>query len=579
MGAAKTSTYADPLNEKQLIDEAYAAILNPERLEDFELLWESYLDAGRQNGESQSPPASLSSISNHISTAMEILERMRHTHEAESNAQNIVDSNYGVGFMINNKGKIIASNPDAIAIIDQATSISSLGLDPASLSEIKSWISRRHPSGDKPVLFINAYLGDNKTPTCLFLAGVDLKTSQTSDTEKFYLITSVNLGAQPDAADAIRDMFSLSESEVQIAFHLANGKTPKDISDIRDSSLATVRTQIKHIREKLDCSNTPDLVRKICNMSTRYSSVTSQVSRAVKSFASEDLARTGSLTLRDGRFMEYSEQGHPNGRPVLHIHSLMNGPKQSGLAAQLAVLRKWRFISPSRAGYGNSDRHHHKTIASSLNSTADDMAELVDHLGLKDVIVIGSIYAQKFAFNYPDLVTHFVCVNKVPAWHIDELQQLQRRQRNMIKTSMYTPRFSRFPARLGKILMDTGRERIFIRGLSNGHKVDMKVLEDPDHFRVIADGFRHSLRQGIDAFVVDVQGHHTDWIRDAKDLRVPVTIVLGNENKMQTEFGLQRYLDAVPTAKINVIEGAGIYMPITHFESILDTLDNLPIYR
>jgi len=575
MGASNTSDIDSPLSENQVIEEAYAATLDPERLEEFEILLESYLDAGHQNGKEYSPPASLSSISNHISRALEILERMRHAHVAESNAQNIVDSNYGIGFMVNNRGKIIASNSDAIEFIKKATSISALGLDPESLSEIESWIGRNHPPGENPVLFINVYLAENETPTCLFLTPVDLKIPHSTDTNAFFLITSVELGAQTDAADAIRDIYSLSAAEVQIAFQLANGKSPKEISDIRNSSLGTVRTQIKYIREKMDCNNVPDLVRKICNMSTRYSSVTSQVSRAVKSFAADDLSRVGNLTLRDGRFMEYTEQGHPHGRPVLHIHSLMNGPKQSGLAAQLAVLRKWRFISPSRAGYGNSDRHNHMSVSSSLDSTADDMAELIDHLGLKDVIVIGSIYAQKFAFNYPHLVSHYVCVNKVPIWHVDELKQLQRRQRNMIKTSMYAPRLSRFPARLAKILMDTGRERVFIGGLSSGHKVDMDVLEDPDHFRIIADGFRHSFRQGIDAFVIDVQGYHTDWIRDAKLLQVPVTIVLGSENKMQTEIGLNRYLTTVPNAKVNMIEGAGIYMPITHFESILDTLDGL----
>ena len=575
MGVEKTSKITGPLSEDQVIEEAYAVALNPERLEDFELLLETYLDAGHQNSRFYSPPESLLSISNHISRALEILEYMRHTHVTESNAQNIVDSNYGIGFMVNSRGQIIASNSDAIKFMNKATSISSLGLDPDSLSEIQCWIGRSHSPGQKHVRFINVYLDKDETATCLFLTPVDLKALNATDAEAFFLITSVEIGNNPDAAEAIQNIYSLSESEVQIAFQLANGKSPKDISEIRDSSLATVRTQIKHIREKMDCNNTPDVVRKICNMSTRYSSVTSQVNRAVKSFAADDLARVSNLTLRDGRFMEYTEQGHPHGRPVLHIHSLMNGPKQSGLAAQLAVLRKWRFISPSRAGYGNSDRVHHTSIASCLDSTADDMAELIGHLGLKDVIVIGSIYAQRFAFKYPHLVSHYVCVNKVPIWHSDELNQLQRRQRNMIKTSMYAPRLARFPARLAKILMDTGREKVFINGLSSGHDIDMQVLEDPDHFRIIANGFKHSFSQGIDAFVVDVQGYHTDWIQDAKLLQVPVNIVLGSDNKMQTKIGLDRYLEAVPTAKLNVIKGAGIYMPITHFESILDTLDNL----
>ena len=570
------STSEDILREKQVIEEAYAATLNPERLEEFEAFWESYLDAGLQNGDQKSPPASLATISLHISRAMEILERMRHTHVAESNAQKIVDSNYGFGFIVNRQGKIIARNSDALAIIPKADMLSDIELDLHGLSEINTYLSGRFKSDKKDVLFINVYLGAEEVSTCLFITPVDLKQSQTSEPDTFFLVTSVEFDLDPEAAKLIQNAFSLSASEAEIAFCLASGKSPKDISELRGSSILTVRTQIKHLIDKTDSKDIPDVVRKICNMSTRFSAVTSQIKRAENSFQTESYAKVGSLTLRDGRFMEYIEQGHPHGRPVIHIHSLMNGPKQSDAAAQLAVLRNWRFISPSRAGYGNSDRNLETGIHGNLNSTAADVAELVNHLGLKDVIVIGSIYAQKFAFKFPDLVRHFVCVNKVPTWHIDELQYLQRRQRNMIKTSMYTPMLSKFPARLAKILIDTGREMFFFRGLSSTNsKYDMKALDAPEQFQVLVDGMKHSVAQGVDAFTMDVQAHHTDWTEDAKQLQMPVTIVFGSETTMQTKFGLDRYLSAVPNAKVIEIEKAGLYLPITHFEKILDILDGL----
>ena len=573
--APKTSTPEDALREKQVIEEAYAATLDPERLEEFEAFWESYLDAGLQDGGSTSPPANLSTISLHISRAMEILERMRHAHVTETNAQKIVDSNYGFGFIVNRQGKIIARNSDALAVIPKAELMSDIGLDLHGLSEINAYLAGRSKSETKRVLFLNVYLGTDEVSTCLFITPVDLKQSQTSERDAFFFITSVEFDLDPEAAKLIQNAYALSASEAEIAFYLASGKSPKDIAERRGSSILTVRTQIKHLIDKMACKDIPDVVRKICNMSTRFSAVTSQIKRTENSFTQESFAKLGSLTLRDGRFMEYIEQGHPNGRPVIHIHSLMNGPKQSGAAAQLAVLRNWRFISPSRAGYGNSDQNRETGIHGNINSTATDVAELVNHLGLKDVIVIGSIYAQKFALNYPDLVRKFVCVNKVPAWHIDELQHLQRRQRNMIKTSMYTPMLSKFPARLAKILIDTGRERAFFKGLNSNNKYDMATLDNPEYFRVLTEGMKHSFAQGVDAFTRDVQAHHTDWTEDAKQLRVPVTIIFGRESTMQTKFGLERYLSAVPNARVIEIEKAGLYLPITHFEMILDALEDI----
>lgn len=573
--APTISTSEDALREKQVIEEAYAATLEPERLEEFERFWESYLDAGLQDGGETSSPTSLGTISLHISRAMEILERMRHTHVTESNAQKIVDNNYGFGFIVDRQGKIIARNSDALAVIPKANLISDLELDSHSLSEINTWLAGHSKSDSKRVLFINVYFGEGEIPTCLFMTPVDLKRSETPDPNSFFLITSVEFDIHPDAAKLIKSVFALSASEAEVAFYLASGKSPKDISEIRKSSILTVRTQIKHLIDKMDCKDIPDVVRKICNMSTRFSAVTSQIERTEKSFNTESYAKTGSLTLRDGRFMEYHEQGHPKGRPVIHIHSLMNGPKQSNANAQLAVLHNWRFISPSRAGYGNSDQNRDIGINQSLNSTAADVAELVNHLGLKDIIVIGSIYAQKFALNHPELVSNFVCVNKVPAWHIDELQYLQRRQRNMIKTSMYAPRLSKFPSRLAKVLVETGREMVFFKGLSNSCEIDMRALENPEYFQVLVAGMKHSFAQGVDSFTRDVQAHHTDYSEEAKRLQMPVTIIIGSENTMQTNFGLNRYLSAVPTAKVIKVKDAGLFLPITHFEKIIETLDNL----
>ena len=558
--------------EKRVIEEAYAATLDAERLQEFEYLWESYLDAGLQGNGPSIEPVDLSTVHVHIARALEILERMRHRHIEESRAQTIVDSNYGLGLIVNNRGQIVARNSDAVAVLKDATSLADMGLDENGLTKVLDWING-HKKDETHVLFVNVYFHDATQPTCLFLTRVKLSTSE--EKEDLYLLTSVESQIHPGAISAIQNTFSLRSSEADIAFHLANGKSPKEISELRKSSIATVRTQIRHLIEKTHSRDVTDLIRSICNMSARFSSVKSQIERSTSLFSQHNLAKTGSITLRDGRFMEYKEQGHPHGRPVIHIHSLMNGPTQSREDAQHAVLRNWRFISPSRAGYGNSEFHFKTNIRDSVNSTADDMAEIVEHLGLKDVIVIGSIYAQKFALKYPNLVSHFVCVNKAPAWHIDELQSLQPRQRNMIKTSLYAPLLSKFPTRLAKILIDTGREKVFFRGLSGNSKTDLAVLENHRHVKILAEGMKHSFQQGVDAFTLDVQGHHTDWIDDAKNLQVPVTIILGEENSMQTDFGLNRYLTAVPSAKVIRIDNAGLFFPITHFDKILDVLESL----
>lgn len=157
-----TSLLAKDLNEKQVIEQAYAATLDPERLKEFELFWESYLDAGLQGKGSPASSIDLSTVQIHISRALEILERMRHQHVTESKAQNIVDSNYGLGFIINLDGKIIARNSDARDALQNAMTISDMGLDEFGLSEIRGWLRGRNRDENKPVLFVNVFLMQTK---------------------------------------------------------------------------------------------------------------------------------------------------------------------------------------------------------------------------------------------------------------------------------------------------------------------------------------------------------------------------------------------------------------------------------
>ncbi len=74
----------------------------------------------------------------------------------------------------------------------------------------------------------------------------------------------VTMTAKPNAVDLVERIsaqFGLTPMEGQVALELADGLTPREISDARETSIHTVRNQIKAIMDKLVVNRQTDIVR------------------------------------------------------------------------------------------------------------------------------------------------------------------------------------------------------------------------------------------------------------------------------------------------------------------------------
>jgi DNA-binding CsgD family transcriptional regulator len=64
----------------------------------------------------------------------------------------------------------------------------------------------------------------------------------------------------------LKSFYNLSKTEIDIAIKLANGDSPLKISEDRCRSLDTIRTQIKHLNEKLGLKNTNQIISRITQL-------------------------------------------------------------------------------------------------------------------------------------------------------------------------------------------------------------------------------------------------------------------------------------------------------------------------
>nr|WP_301287254.1 helix-turn-helix transcriptional regulator [Sphingobium sp. OAS761] len=61
----------------------------------------------------------------------------------------------------------------------------------------------------------------------------------------------------------IRSLYGLTRAEVEVVLALCAGKAPEELARERGVALNTVRTQMKNIYSKMDCSRQSELVARI----------------------------------------------------------------------------------------------------------------------------------------------------------------------------------------------------------------------------------------------------------------------------------------------------------------------------
>ena len=558
-------------DEASIIGKAYEATTNPVVLDEFESYWESYLDARL---EASDDPTALrdAAINTHILRAIEIIDRIGAYRSLSTRAQDMVDGNPGFGLLLSRDGGITAHNQDAAPLAAGCERLSQLDMDGDGAAAIRGFLAEG-ADGER-ARFIDVHLGGEDKPSCLLLTWLDLPDDAGKDTPHL-LVSQVDFRVDPDALPSLQARFGLTPAETEIAEALMAGDSARDIAEARGVAKTTLDKQIKTLRHKVDAASITDLVRKLGLMGATYSTVTRQVRRVQDREDAGALVRMGALFMRDGRRLEFAEQGHPNGVPVLSIHTLMCTGRLTRPGAFAAVARGYRYLTPSRRLYGNSEGAPIRDTSEMLDITSDDFAELLDHLGIASAFVVGGDYAVHFAARHPSRVRGILSVNETPLWRDDYLPYMSKRRRNMVKTSIHAPAAVRYLARVGAMMVKTGRARDFIRGSGRSTRPLQPALQDPDVYKAVEESAYFTVNQGVEGLSADVELYHTDLTDRVERVRAPIAILQGTRCGSLPDIAVEDYAQVARTDRITRIEGAGQVMRFSHPKAIFDALDGL----
>ena len=574
------------IDDKDLIKETYAVGLQLDRLTAFEDFWEAYIDQRLEGEQPQFIEDQF--LQSHFSMALGIVERIRHEKEEENYFHRLIMSHPGLAFIMDHEGHIIAANPDASDVLDGQSVLNALPIDQKSYSDIMSWInnlssrnlSPTNQSGKKSYAFKDVIWGNDERASFM-LAEIDppkYEIDIQNKSSRYVLISRIDLQVTEAVLPTIQDRYNLTPAEASVAMHLANGHSVKNISKLRSTSEQTVRTQIKQVLSKTQSRDIAQLVVLMLSLGGKFQSVTSQTTRFQHAETEQGLMRIYNVILPDGRYLEYIEQGHPNGRPVLVVHGIVKGIKLTTRASRKAVLNNWRFIIPIRAGFGNSDPNIKDAPEKTVAAAIEDLKFLLDYLKLDKVCLMNDwagAYANRLARKYPERVKGILQMTAVPMWAKGYQNYFNTRHRVIVKTSLYAPMAAPYMLRLAKALIDSGRGHVFVQDVDKDLDTKYSIENnDKDILSVMVHGFENLFRQGVQPFLQDLKVLHKDWADDYTRLNVPVSVLYGDGNSLpQSVF--DAYVSKVPNAKLRIIPNAGLYLRFNYFDCVLEELEHL----
>lgn len=236
-----------------------------------------------------------------------------------------------------------------------------------------------------------------------------------------------------------------------------------------------------------------------------------------------------------------------------------------------------RIISPDRPGISGSTLQ----LDRKLSDWPHIMELLVDQLGIREFRMLGisggAPYAYATAVAMPDRVRAIAIVGGAPPFaDLADTNGLLPLYRWMLAFYRVRPRLLRQLFHLARPFLSV-RPPVRLRPLMLKmlllRPCDAESLRDAAAFEAIFDSQRRAWRTSAEGVMTDAQIYAQPWGFAMEDIRVPVRLWHGTQDRAFSLLLAERVAKRLPDCKARFVEGAGHYsLPIRHMDEILEDL-------
>ena len=283
------------------------------------------------------------------------------------------------------------------------------------------------------------------------------------------------------------------------------------------------------------------------------------------------------IQLTDGTVVAFEEYGDANGVPVIFCHGWPSSRIMARLTDESARDLGIRIISPDRPGICGSSLQPDRK----LSDWPRVVERIVEHLGVREFRMLaisgGAPYAYATAVAMPQRVRAIAIVGGVPPMaelvNSEGLLPLYRRMLTLHRTRprllrrlfhLVRPVLSlRLPVRFRPLLL----KMLMLR------PCDAESLRDAAAFEAIFESQRRAWRSSAEGVMADAQIYAQPWGFALEDVRVPVRLWHGKEDRAFSVHLAEQVAKRVPSCKARFVDDAGHYsLPIRHMREILKDL-------
>jgi pimeloyl-ACP methyl ester carboxylesterase len=288
-------------------------------------------------------------------------------------------------------------------------------------------------------------------------------------------------------------------------------------------------------------------------------------------------AMSRQIVLGDSAVLAFEEYGEPTGVPVIFCHGWPSSRTMAQLADEPARTLGIRIISPDRPGISGSSMQRERKLV----DWPCILQRLVDHLDIGEFRMLaisgGAPYAYATAAGMPERVRAIAVVGGViPFTELQDLEGLlplyrwmlafYQRRPQLLRRFFYLARpflSFRAPVRLRPLLL----KMLLLR------PCDAASLRDNAAFEAIFESQRRAWRGSAEGVMADAQIYAQPWGFALEDVRVPVRLWHGKEDRAFAVHLAEEVARRLPNCKARFIENEGHYsLPIRHVHEILKDL-------
>jgi pimeloyl-ACP methyl ester carboxylesterase/DNA-binding CsgD family transcriptional regulator len=562
-----------PQTKSELIESIYRIALEPQTYDTFMGQWDDFiLDQISKLNSLQAAASAVDAamgeleISNHFAIAMQLLEQAGRPELDQKN--NVVGTSVPQ-LMFNAEGLLVWHNSAARTVfgIGHGATLNDFAMTDTHREEAKAMLAGQSMVQTVMVRVTPAQ-GEKPVPMAF-------QASKSLAQELLFKATQVRQSWPENTGKLLENGFGLSASEIDICALLVDGQNPADIAQTRSSALATVRTQIKKILQKTDCSGQVELVILLHSTMRLAEKETSVSVPAVKI---PDRVLNVQL---EGRMMPVETFGDPNGTPVIFFHGMLDGNSMTGRLRELLHENKIHLICPVRPSFGTASPDEDGPIQTAPARFARDIETLMDTTGIKRPILLGhmagSIYAYATAAHLGRKARGLLAVSGgVPIISASQFASMSVRQRIVALTARYTPRVLPFVIRAGIGQLDNDGERQFLHSLYQHSPYDLRALADLEVRDIILSGYQFTIAQGHRAFEVD--GYHAvrDWSAVLAKSELPIELLHGVHDPVVSIASVRDFHSLhSKRANLTELEDTGQLVLYNHPDRLITALDRL----